>query len=91
QRQAGEREDILEIILHNAIKLLNAVAGYIGLFDDRGKNFYIHYGIGIDRAQIMQPQPGHIGIQGQVYSTGKICYIAEYRAHPKRSFDKTLK
>ena len=90
QRQAGERKDILETILHNAIKLLNAVAGYIGLFDDSGEKFYIHYGIGIDKAQIMQPQPGNLGIHGQIYSTGKIFYIADYRTHPKRIFDKTL-
>lgn len=90
QRHAGEMEDILETILHNAVKLLNAVAGYIGLFDDSGENFYIHHSVGIDSAQIMQPQPVESGILGQVYLTGEILYIADYCTYPQRAFDKTL-
>lgn len=87
---ADETEDILTTILNNAVQLVGAVTGYIGLFDDGGNNFYIHHGSGIDPAQIMKPQSTAVGLHGNVYRTGEIFYVEDYRIHPQRSNEKML-
>ena len=89
-RPADEMEDLLESILHNAAQLLKAVSGYIGLFDDNGKVFFVHHGIGIDESRLMEPQPGELGMQGQVYKTGEILYVEDYRIYPQRVNDRRL-
>ncbi|SDD99100.1 EAL domain-containing protein [Sporomusa acidovorans] len=90
QPHAAGMEDILETILHNAVAMLNAAAGYIGLFSEDGKKFYIHHSIGIDKVTIRTPQAGESGILRHVYSTGKMFYIADYRVYAYRVFDKLL-
>ncbi len=83
-------EDILVPILHNAIQLLNGVVCYIGLFDDAGENFTIHHGIGIDQAWLMKPRPARVGMKWQVYTTGEIFYVKDYRISPNRNKDTCL-
>lgn len=87
---ADETEDILKTILLNAVQLLRAVAGYIGLFDDDGKTFYIYHGIGINPSTIMEPQPAEAGMHGHVYTTGEIFYVEDYRVYPQRLNDIML-
>lgn len=89
-RPVDEMEDLLEVILHNAVQLLRAVAGYIGLFDDSGKTFYVHHGIGIDESRIMEPQPAEIGMQGHVRDTGELFYVEDYRIYQQRINDARL-
>lgn len=89
-RPADELEDLLESILHSAAQLLKAVSGYIGLFDDNGRIFYVHHGIGIDNTRIMEPQQGELGMQGQVYNTGELLYVEDYRIYPQRVDDSRL-
>ena len=79
-----ETEDILRVILHNAVQLLGGMVGYIGLFDADGKNFYIRHVIGIDNPLIWEAQPAQTGMKGHVYNTGEIFYIADYRQYPER-------
>ena len=89
-RPAGEMGDILESILHNAVQLLSAVAGYIGLFNDNGKNFYIHHSIGRDASRLIDSQPTEVGMQGHVYATGEILYVEDCRVYPQCINDKSL-
>lgn len=79
-----ETEDILRVILHNAVQLLGGMVGYIGLFDADGENFYVHHAIGIDTPLIREPQPAQIGMKGHVYTTGEIFYVEDYRIYPQR-------
>ncbi|MBP2638557.1 MAG: diguanylate cyclase [Firmicutes bacterium] len=83
-------EDILGPIMHNAIQLLNGVVCYIGLFDKAGKNFYIRHGIGIDQVWIGKARPARVGMKWQVYSTGEIFYVKDYRISPIRNQDTCL-
>ncbi|WP_371381359.1 EAL domain-containing protein [Sporomusa aerivorans] len=89
-RSTDEMGDILENILHNAVELLNAVAGYIGLYDAAGNVFYIHHSIGLDADCISSPLPANAGLQGQVYATGDIYYLEDYRKSPQRLDDNIL-
>ncbi|MEL7636043.1 hypothetical protein SPX_05470 [Sporomusa paucivorans] len=82
--EEDETEDILRVILHNAVQLLGGMVGYIGLFDAEGKHFYIHHIIGIDTPLIREPQPAQTGMKGHVYNTGEIFYIEDYRKYPER-------
>ena len=83
-------EDILVPILHNAIQLLNGVVCYIGLFDEAGKTFCIRHGIGIDKAWIGESRPARVGMKWQVYTTGEIFYVKDYRIFPNRNQDTCL-
>lgn len=83
-------EDVFVPILHNALHLLNGVVCYIGLFDEDGENFYVHNGIGIDKSWIMKPRPARVGMKWQVYTTGEIFYIKDYRISPNRNIDSFL-
>ena len=87
---ADGTEDILTTILNHAVQLVNAVTGYIGLFDDSGNHFYIHHGSGIDPARIMKPQTTAVGLHGHVYETGEIFCVEDYRIHPQRINDNML-
>lgn len=89
-RPITEMEELMETIMRNAVQLLKADSGYIGLSDEKGKEFYIHYGIGIDESRIMEPQPIGLGMQGHVYKTGKLFYIEDYRNYPHRINDERL-
>ncbi len=89
-RAGDDTEDILALILHNAVRLLNSAAGYIGLFDEGGKTFYIHNGIGIDAALIRKPLPVEVGMKWQVYTSGEIFYVEDYRNYPGCLDDKRM-
>lgn len=89
-RPTDEIEDILITILHNAVQLLNAVAGYIGLFDAAGKTFHIYHSIGLDAGCIIEQQPAAAGMHGHVYATGDMFFAEDYRLCPRRNEDKML-
>lgn len=81
-------ETIFETILHNAVQLLGGEVGYIGLFSNDGNSFYIHHGVRIDPARIMQPESGTAGMKGHVYATGELCYVENYQEYSQRIQDK---
>lgn len=82
-----ETEDILETILYNAVQLLGAVVGYIGLYEDDGKTYHIKHAIGIDKARCKEDKPAQSGMQGHVYATGELYYVDDYRVYPQRISD----
>ncbi|MCE5287178.1 MAG: EAL domain-containing protein [Pelosinus sp.] len=81
---AGATEDIFKATLYNAVELLGAVSGYIGLFENDGKEYRIRYSIGIDPARLLEEKPAQEGMQGHVYATKEIFYIEDYRVYPQR-------
>ncbi|MDD4601250.1 MAG: EAL domain-containing protein [Negativicutes bacterium] len=89
-RPVDEIEELLESILRNAVLLLKAVSGYIGLYDESGKIFCIHQGIGIDESRIMERQSVEEGMQNHVYQTGELFYVEDYRTYSQRINDKRL-
>lgn len=89
-RSIDEMEELMETIMRNAVQLLKADSGYIGLFNESSKEFFIHYGIGIDESRIMEPKPIGVGMQGHVYNTGELFYIEDYSKYPARIDDERL-
>ncbi len=85
-----ETDDILKTIIENAVQLMDAAAGYIGLFDAAGKTFHIHHGIGIDPSDIQKPYPATKGIHGQVYATGEPICVEDYRKYAHHTNDPHL-
>jgi diguanylate cyclase (GGDEF)-like protein len=83
-------EDILVPILHNAVQLLNGVLCYIGLFDEFGETFTIYHSIGLDPIWLGKPRPAKVGMKWQVYNTGEIFYVKDYRVSPNRNKDNCL-
>lgn len=77
-------QDIFETILHNAVQLLGAVCGYIGMYENNGLSYYIRYAIGIDKTRFREEKPAQEGMQGQVYATGDLFYVDDYRVYPDR-------
>ncbi len=82
--------ELLESILQNALHLINAPDGYIGLYADDGKTFIIHYGMGVHAARVQEPISTELGMQEQVYRSGKSLYISDYRQYPNRINDPRL-
>lgn len=89
-RPSDEMEGLLESILRDAIQLVKAPDGYIGLYDDNGRFFYIHHAVGIHEPRIMQPEPVELGMQGYVYQSGEMFYVEDYSKYPNRMKEKCL-
>lgn len=83
-------EELLKSILHDALQLVKAPDGHIGLYDDGGKTFIIHHGIGICDSWIMERHPAETGMKGYVYNTGKNLIVDDYQQYPNRMNDKRL-
>ncbi len=81
---ASETEDILASVLHHAVQLLGAVAGYIGVYENDGKTYRIKHGIGIDSPRVMDEKTVKAGMQGQVYASGELFYVDDYRSYSER-------
>ena len=77
-------KDIFETVLHNAVQLLGAVCGYIGMYENNGASYYIRYAIGIDKTRFREEKPAQEGMQGRVYTTGELFYVDDYRVYPDR-------
>lgn len=89
-RPVEEVEGLLEFILRNALQLVGAPDGYIILYDEDGKTFFVRHGIGFYKSWIMESQPSEFGMQGYVCNTGEIFVVDDYRQYPERMNDKRL-
>jgi len=85
-----EVDHCLQSILENALQLIKAPNGFIGLYDDTGNTFFMHHGIGIDESRVMEPIAGTVGMQGHVHTTGEMLYVENYATYPHRLPDKRL-
>jgi len=90
-RPVDEFEGLLETILRDALQLVKAPDGYIGLYDESGTAFFIHHGIGEGyESWGVEPHSTEIGMQGYVYNKGEIFTVDDYRQYPGRMNDKRL-
>ena len=91
-RPVDEFEGLMESILRDALQLVKAPNGYIGLYDDSGKTFFIHYwiGAGVHESWSREPRVAESGMQGYVYMTGEIFSVDDYRCYSQRVHDERL-
>ena len=89
-RPASESSQCLVIILRNALELVNAPCGYIGLYDVKAHEFVLHHAKGLHAQRIQKAFPMGIGMQGKVYASGELLYVEDYRTYPKRISDTYL-
>ena len=89
-RPVSESSQCLEIILRNALELVEAPSGYIGLYDANAQEFVLHHAKGLHAQRIQKAFPMGIGMQGQVYASGELLYVEDYRVYPKRISDMYL-
>jgi len=71
-RPADEAEPLAETVLRNALQLVEATDGFIGMYGDGGAGFVIHYGIGLYEESILADIPVAAGPVKQVYETGEV-------------------
>ena len=82
--RSGEDVDrLMNSILYNALELIGAPAGYIGPVDDKGENFVLRYEIGTTLPAGMT-HPVHLGALGQMYRSGEMVFIEDYRHYKHR-------
>ena len=85
-RPGEDPEGLLNSILRNALQLVGATAGYIALLDDKGENFVLRYEIGTTFT-IGITQPIQVGALGQVYRSGEMLLVEDYRRYEHRVAD----
>lgn len=81
---SAEYDDLLISILQDAVMLVKAPIGYLGMVDDSGKNFVIHHTIGDSSILYTNPRPVETGMVGQVIKSGEIFCVEDYRTYPER-------
>lgn len=86
-RQGEDVNELLRTILQEAIGLVGAPGGYIGLQDESGQAFVVRHTAGADRDLYLQPRPLGQGMLGQVFRSGEILCVDDYRQYPGRFND----
>jgi len=81
---------LLNSILNNALQLIKAPDGYISLYEATGERFIIQQGVGLHKLRVERSMVSKMGMQGQVYETGEMVYVEDYREFPQRFQDTTL-
>lgn len=91
-RPVDEIEGLLESILRDALQLVKAPDGYIGLYGDQGKTFFSHHviGNGIHESWSLEPRLVVTVMQEYVYRTGEIFTVDDYQQYPGRMTDRRL-
>lgn len=82
--------DLLELILNEAINLVGAPGGYIGLLDESGKKSVMRYTAGANRAFQMTERPTDVGLLGEVCQSGELKHVEDYYIYPNRLDKKHL-
>lgn len=81
----GEDFDtVMKTILNEALRLIGAPGGYISLLDEAGKNFVFLLGVNCDYETQPGSQPAERGLMGQVFRSGEIQYVEDYRVYLHR-------
>jgi len=79
-----QMETTMQTILRDALQLIHAPEGYIGLFDEKRNSFTIKYAVGSANTYIGKAQPADRGLRGQVYQTGETKWVEDYRFYTQR-------
>ncbi|MDU2063738.1 MAG: EAL domain-containing protein [Sporomusaceae bacterium] len=83
-----EAEDfgaLLSLILRDALQLIKAPGGYIGLYGEQEKTLVIHYIFGQDESKSMEHLAADETLQRLVYDSGEMIQISDYRQYQKRA------
>ena len=83
-KPVDQTEELLQTILRDALQLIKAPEGYIGLYDERKKAFFVHHAFGNAEAYIGTAQSSVDGLRGQVFKTGEVMWVEDYRTYPDR-------
>ena len=85
-RPGEDLDGLLQSILYNAITLIGAPAGYIVLLDDKGEKFVLRHKLG-STYKMGKSQPVELGLLGQLYRTGELALVEDYRQYDHRVAD----
>lgn len=70
---------LLESILMDAVQLVQAPGGHIGLLDESGKNFVIRHVAGDEKFLYMHSRPADRGMTGEVCRSGEFVLVEDYQ------------
>ncbi|MBP2636518.1 MAG: diguanylate cyclase/phosphodiesterase with and sensor(s) [Firmicutes bacterium] len=76
-RSADEFEHLAETVLSDAIQLVKATCGFIGMYNESGSQFVIHHKIGFDDRIIIDQFPIEDGPLTYIYKTGEVLYTED--------------
>lgn len=71
-RPADEAETLAETVLRNAVQLVEATDGFIGMYSEDGAFFVMHCGIDLYEPWVLEKIPVFAGPLQQVYETGEV-------------------
>lgn len=83
-------DELIKIILRDALNLIGAPGGSIGLQDEHGKSFIVRYAVGYAPEKQLPPRPTNLGILGEVFRSGEILHVEDYRQYAPRLSDASL-
>lgn len=89
-RPAEEAAERFSLILHDALDLIGAPAGYIGVLDAERKVVLRRYCVGPIDFDSMAPQSIETGMMAEVFRQGNTVHLADYRDYPARIGDSRL-
>lgn len=89
-RSDGNISDALESILDHAVQLVNANAGYIGLFEDNGEKFRLWKCIGNEVSPDTVFTVEKNGLKAKLYQKGEIICIEAYQSVQNSWHDRML-
>lgn len=90
-RPIEEVDHCLKAILQNALQLIKAPGGYIGLYDPEGTEFIIHHAVGIHESLLGEKMSAHTGMKKDVYRSGELIHTENYQCYPGLNGDERLK
>lgn len=86
-----DKELLLQEILHHATQFMGAANGGISLLDEKNpESIVLRYGVGIQVARIGFRLPVTEGLAGEVWRTGRVQIVEDYRVWPHRVDDPQL-
>ena len=86
-----DKELLLQEILHHATQFMGAANGGISLLDEKDPGWTVlRYGVGIQAARIGLRLPLTAGLAGEVWRTGQVQIVEDYRVWPHRIADPQL-
>ena len=83
-RPVQDVDSTLKSILADALQLVKAPAGYIGLYNEIDQTVQFRQSIGPINFMSLSPRPTDWGVMGQVVTSRSPQYIEDYRNYPHR-------
>ena len=76
--------DRIQSILRDALQLIGAPAGYVGLYDETNNKVIRSHSVGPVDFVCIEPQPADSGVMGQVFVTKEPVVVQDYSIYPGR-------